>query len=160
MGGIAGSHDVNSRGSYTPSLVLDGSDDPYVTWTQWNRVGEGSVLANPVRSSSGEQWTEALEPGPRNGPVLASLGSSCSSNARTGLRSTPGMGRRDTPWASRSRHFRATRGWASGHSPWILADYRWWPGSSTPTTQSRVETAAGETWEKPRCMSGAFSKPR
>ncbi|WNG58329.1 hypothetical protein F0U59_28995 [Archangium gephyra] len=76
VGGGVASEDLASKGnSYSPSLVLDGADVPYLTWTQWDGRGEGAQVVNQVRRFSGEQWAGSLEPGPRREPVLAALGS-------------------------------------------------------------------------------------
>ncbi len=76
VGGGVVSDDLVSKGnSYSPSLVLDGADVPYVTWTQWHWEGQGARLVNQVRRFSGEQWAGILAPGPRSEPMLAALGS-------------------------------------------------------------------------------------
>ncbi|QRN94912.1 hypothetical protein JRI60_38295 [Archangium violaceum] len=74
VGGGVASEDMPSKGdSYSPALVLDGADVPYLTWTQYE--GEDSRVLNQVRRPSGARWEGILEAGPRSEPVLAALGS-------------------------------------------------------------------------------------
>jgi hypothetical protein len=72
-GGVASEDRATKGNAHFPSLVLDGADVPYLTWTQHEGAASGEL--NPVRRPSGEQWTGILEPGPRSQPVLAALGS-------------------------------------------------------------------------------------